>query len=278
MSLGTLIVNIFENIIKINDTNITIIIDKDRKIWFGLGHLLKVLDYKNIRAEIKRIQVNEKEIISLQELMNNVENVNKIEYTNNIQPHMKMISESGVFMLLESSNKPIAIELRRRLNIDVLPSIRKDGKFELTRNDKIKIKALTKKIKYSSNLTKIHSKTSKHYSNKTGKGFIYILKVKTSIDGNQKKCYKIGFTNNLEKRLATYKTGNPDVELVHQENVNCNNNQLEKCVLNLNILNKLSERNEIICNKSLKDIKTEIEDCKELLKKHTHNKHSHNIL
>ena len=44
MSLGTLIVDIFENIIKINDTKILIIIDKDKTIWFSLGHLFKVLD------------------------------------------------------------------------------------------------------------------------------------------------------------------------------------------------------------------------------------------
>ena len=269
MSLGTLIVDIFENIIKINDTNITTIIDKDKKIWFGLGHLLKVLDYKNIRAEIKRIQISENEIISLKDLMNNVEDVNKIEYTNNIQPHMKMISESGVFMLLDNSNKPVAVELRRKLNIDVLPSIRKDGKFELTKIDKTKIKALTKKIKTSSKLTKIHSKTSNHYNNETGYGFIYVLKVKTSIDGKEKKCYKIGYTTDLEKRLATYKTGNPDVELAHHENVNCNSKQLEDCVLNLNILKKLSTKNEIICNESLKDIKAEIKDCKKLISKYS---------
>ena len=34
--------------------------------------------------------------------------------------------------------------------------------------------------------------------------------------------------------------------------------QLEKCVLNLNILKRLSSKNEIICNSSLKNIINEI--------------------
>jgi len=126
---------------------------------------------------------------------------------------------------------------------------------------------LTTKIK---NYQKEIKRTQKQsYPDKTGHGFIYILKVKTSIDGTEKKCYKIGYTTDLEKRISTYKTGNPDVELVHSENVNCNSKQLEVCVINLNILNKLTAKNEIICNKSLKDIKKEIKDCKKLIKEHT---------
>ncbi len=271
MSLGTLIVNIFENIIKINNTNITTIIDKNKNVWFGLGHLFKALEYKNIRAEIKRIQVEDKEILSLQDLMENVADINKIKYTNDIQPHMKMISETGVFMILDKSEKPIAVEIRKILNQDVLPSLRKNGKYEMTKEDKIKIKKLTQKLRLKSREQSLHSKTSKNYTNTTGKGFIYVLKVKTLQNGTDKKCYKIGYTADLNKRLATYKTGNPDVELAHQENVNCNKKQLEQCVLNLNILKKLGSTNEIICDSSLKEIKDEIEDCKKLIQKHSQN-------
>ena len=37
--------------------------------------------------------------------------------------------------------------------------------------------------------------------------------------------------------------------------------QLEKCVLNLNIMKRLSSKNEIICNSSLKTIINEINKC-----------------
>ena len=106
------------------------------------------------------------------------------------------------------------------------------------------------------------------FPDKTKKGFIYILKVPTIHDGQEKICHKIGYTANLEKRLATYKTGNPDVELAHHENLHCNKKQLESCVMNLNTLKLLKNRTEVICDVSLDKIKTEIEDCKKLLAKH----------
>jgi hypothetical protein len=115
-------------------------------------------------------------------------------------------------------------------------------------------------------------RTIKHsYEDKTKQGFIYVLKIKTIQDGMQKVCHKIGYTANLEKRLATYKTGNPDVELAHYENLHCDKKQLETCVMNLNILKRLQNRTEVICNVSLNKIIEEINDCKKILKKHTNN-------
>ena len=40
-------------------------------------------------------------------------------------------------------------------------------------------------------------------------------------------------------------------------------------MLNLNILKRLTSKNEIICNKSLEEIKNEIKDCKKIIKKHS---------
>jgi len=125
---------------------------------------------------------------------------------------------------------------------------------------------LTTKIKRYQQEIKRTQKQS--YTDKTGKGFIYVIKVNTVKDGHNKTCYKIGYATNLEKRLATYKTGNPDIELVHSENINCNRKQLEKCILNLNTLKLLKNKTEVICNVSLKQIIEEIEDCKKLLKKY----------
>jgi prophage antirepressor-like protein len=247
---------------------VIVIIDNDKNIWFGLGHLFKALEYKNIRAEIKRIEVDDKYIITLQELMHNVKDVNKIEYTNSIQPHMKMINEAGIFTILDKSEKPIAVEIRKKLLSDVLPSIRKNGKYETTKTDRLKIKKLTQKLRLKLKEQNINNKTRKNYKNLTNNGFIYVLKVKALSNGIEKRCYKIGYTLDLTKRLKIYKTGNPNVELAYQENVNCNSKQLEQCVLNLNILKKLNSKNEIICNSSLKDIKNEIIDCKKIIAKY----------
>lgn len=127
------------------------------------------------------------------------------------------------------------------------------------------MKKLTRRIK---NLDLELKRTQKQsYNNRTGQGFIYVLKVNTIQNGYNKVCYKIGYTANLENRMATYKTGNPNIELAHHENINCNKKQLEKCILNLNTLKLLKNKTEIICNVSLEKIKEEIEECKKIINK-----------
>jgi prophage antirepressor-like protein len=271
MSLGNLIVDIYQNIIDINGNQILIIIDNSNKIWFSLRQIFNVLEYKNIRTEIQRLEIDDKELLFLEKLLKIVPSKYHIEYNTYIQPRMKMISESGLFMLLDKSEKPKAIELKRILYSNVLPSIRKTGKFSVNSEDKLKLKKLTKKmhlIQKEHSMKRLTSKKYTKYNNISGKGFIYILKVKTIKSGIIKICYKIGYATDLNKRLETYKTGHPDIELVYQENVNVSKKQLEKCVLNLNILKRLNSKNEIICDKSLEEIKSEIEDCKKLIKKH----------
>ena len=268
MSLGNLIVDIYQNIIDINGNKILVLTDNDNKIWFSLRQILNSLEYKNVKAEIKRLEIDDKEILNLETLLKNVPSKYHIEYNTYIQPHMKMISESGLFMLLDKSHKPKAVELKRILYSNVLPSIRKTGKFSVNSVDKVKLRNLTKKLQLFQKEQSIRNTTTKKYINTSGKGFIYVLKVKKIRNGSIKICYKIGYATNLNKRLESYKTGHPDIELVYQENVNVSKQQLEKCVLNLNILKRLSSKNEIICNKSLEEIKSEIQDCIKLIKKH----------
>ena len=272
MSLGNLILDIYQNIIDINGNKILVLSDNDNKIWFSLRQIFNTLEYKNIKAEIKRLEINDKEILNLETLLKNVSSKYHVEYNNYIQSQMKMISESGLFMLLDKSKKPKALELKRILYTNVLPSIRKTGEYKVNKEDKLKLKKLTKKIQLIQKEQSIKRLTSKRYTeykNTTGKGFIYVLKVKKLRNGIIKICYKIGYATNLNKRLESYKTGHPDIELVHQENVNVSKKQLEKCVLNLNIMKLLSSKNEIICDSSLEEIKNEIQDCKKIISKYS---------
>jgi len=62
MSLGNLIVDIYQNIIDINGNKILVLNDNDNKIWFSLRQILNTLEYKNIKAEIKRLEIDDKEI------------------------------------------------------------------------------------------------------------------------------------------------------------------------------------------------------------------------
>ena len=273
MSISTILVEIFDNIIRLNGMDIIVLFDKSKNIWFSLSNILQALEYKTYRDEIKDIKLKDEYISTYSKILKtSVKNNNTTKYIKNVQPHMKMISEAGLYLLLNKSRKPYAEQLKNELYTKVLPSIRKTGEYKVDSADKLKLKKLTKKlelIQKEQSMKKLTTKKYTKYINSSKKGFIYILKVKTLKAGIEKICYKIGYTSNLNKRLETYKTGHPDIELVHQENVNVSKKQLEKCVLNLNILKRLSSKTEIICDSSLGDIINEIKDCNKLINKYS---------
>lgn len=264
MSLAEILTNIYDNIFNFNNTNIIILFDKDNTLWLSYNDILKSLGYTDIKKLKKRLNIDD-EFFSTYDKIYSQSKLNKIKLDYQ-KPNEKFISESGIYLLLSQSSKAGAKELSKVLFTKVLPELRKKGKFIMNTAEKKSINTLTKKLKL---YQKEISKTKKQYfSNNTNNGFIYILKVKTSHNGTEKICYKIGYTANLEKRLQTYKTGNPDIELVYHENLKCNKKMLEKCIMNLNTLKLLKSKTEIICDVTLDKLKTEIQDCKKLLAKH----------
>jgi prophage antirepressor-like protein len=269
MSISSLITNIYDNILKFNNINIIILFDESNNIWLSYNNVLNSINYKDPKTQKKRFNLDNKYFDTYENLYKKSK-LNKI-YTN-IQPATKMINESGLYILLSKSSKKIAKDLMENLFIDILPSLRKTGKFNLNTNEKQNMLKLTKKLEFiqkEQSMKRLTSKKYTDYKNTSGKGFIYVLKVKTLKDGKEKHCFKIGYTTNLNKRLEIYKTGHPDIELVHKENVNVSKKQLEKCVLNLNIMKRISSKHEIICDSTLDEIKNEIQDCKKLIIKYS---------
>ena len=265
MNISNIITNIYANILNFNNTDIIILFDESNNIWLSYNNVLNAINYTDIKTQKKRFKIDNKYFDTYE----NIYHKSKLnKYIKDIQLNTKMINEAGLYILLTKSNKKIAKDLMEKMFIDILPSLRKTGKYNLNTNEKLTMKKLTQKIINYKKQQSLHIKNKTKYNNLSGQGFIYILKVKVLKDGKEKQCYKIGYTSNLNKRINTYKTGNPDVELVYQENINCNKKQLEKCVLNLNILKRLNYKNEIICNKLLTDIINEIKDCKKLINKH----------
>ena len=265
MTLGKNLVNFYDNILSINKTPIIIVFDKSNTIWFSYNDILKSIGYSNLKLQKHRMNLDDKYFCKYIEIEKLLENEDEI--INTIQPHLKMINESGLLVLLNRSNKSISKDLTEELLSNVLPELRKKGKYVLNSIEKKHMASITKKIQLYKKELKRTKKQS--YDNTTGNGFIYVLKINTIHNGQNKTCYKIGYTANLEKRIATYKTGNPDIELVYSENLKCNKKQLEKCIMNLNTLKLLKNKTEVICNVSLVKIKEEINDCKALLAKHS---------
>ena len=267
MEVSSILTDIYNSIIRINDIDIIFIFDNENNIWFSYNDTLESIGYKKIKQQKWRLKLDDKFFDTYENIYK--KSTKNIKPEKTIQPHTKMINESGLYFLLTKSNKKLAQKVLEKMVTDILPTIRKNGGYNIQTSEKKQIKKLTQKLRLRSKEQFIHSKTKKKYANESGNGFIYVLKIKTTQNGSNKTCYKIGYTADLNKRLATYKTGNPDVELAYSENLKCDKKQLEKCILSLNTLKLLKNRTEVICNTSLKEIKEEINDCKKLLKKHS---------
>ena len=151
------------------------------------------------------------------------------------------------------------------------PNLRKHGKYEINKKIKQKLKNLNNKIK---KLEKDNIKLKKDMTkNKFPKGtHIYIIE--------DDKKYKIGYTDNLSKRLQTYNTGRADkVEYAYYKKTKCGK-EVETCLKSM--LNKYlykSNKEFYVCNidiivsKILKCIKYE----KKCIKNNITQQHGGNI-
>ena len=51
MNLSSIIIQIYDNILQINNTEIIILFDNTNSIWFSYIHILKAIGYKNIKLQ-----------------------------------------------------------------------------------------------------------------------------------------------------------------------------------------------------------------------------------
>ena len=205
--MSKFIVDIFNNILKINEEDIFIIIDLDGAIWFGMKSLLKAIGYNSKFDRIFDFDINKKYIKSYKHIK--VPQSTTVPW--NFQPKTKFINESGLYQLLSKSTKPLAKKFMEKYFIDIMPEIRKSGQYILSDKEKKKIIKLNKKI---NNLKQenYYLDNSKKYI-KSKNGYLYISVGYTSIKGIMKRVYKLGYSKNIKNRIRTYKTGNPNFKL-----------------------------------------------------------------
>ncbi|KPC53005.1 BRO-N domain-containing protein [Amantichitinum ursilacus] len=91
-------------------------IDKDGEVWFVANDVCAVLDIANPRQAVGRLDDDEKGVISTDTLGG--------------AQDITIINESGLFSLVLSSRKAEAKVFKRWVTHDVLPAIRKTGKYE----------------------------------------------------------------------------------------------------------------------------------------------------
>lgn len=126
--------DIFNQILKVNDNDIMIIYDIEGNIWFGLIDIIKLLDYKNYKKANNQLKIN----------INNIKIYSKIKGTPRgvpliIQPNKKFINEAGLYELLSISTKPLARIFMDKYFTEIMPKIRKTGKYILDKESKNKL-------------------------------------------------------------------------------------------------------------------------------------------
>ena len=107
--------DIFYNNITVKFNNILILFDNANNIWFSYCDILNSLGYKYVKIQKQRLDIDNKYFDSFKNILINSTN-NNID--SSIASHrMKMINESGLYVLLNHSNK-VLIKKYRIINIE----------------------------------------------------------------------------------------------------------------------------------------------------------------
>lgn len=88
--------------------------------WFVASDVCGVLDIQNIRQNVAKLDDDEKGVCSIDTLGG--------------PQQMNIINESGLYSLILTSRKPEAKRFKKWVTSEVLPAIRKTGKYESTPN------------------------------------------------------------------------------------------------------------------------------------------------
>jgi prophage antirepressor-like protein len=126
---------IFNEVLKINNSEITIIYESLTKIWFGLRDIIKALGYNNYKKAIKKLKINKEYITNYKALRGPPAGTP----LDNAQPHKKFINEAGIYQLLSISNKPLAKVFMDKYFQEIMPKIRQNGEYILNSKDKNKL-------------------------------------------------------------------------------------------------------------------------------------------
>jgi len=89
----------------------------DEEPWFVAKDVCDVLEITNVSQALSRLDDSEKDIYQIYTLMG--------------EQSARIINESGLYSLIIRSDKPKAVEFRKWITGEVLPSIRKTGSYAL---------------------------------------------------------------------------------------------------------------------------------------------------
>jgi prophage antirepressor-like protein len=201
------------NTINFEKNKIIVIIDNNNIIWFNAKQTCISLGYKQTEKAIS----------------NNVEKIDKIQLKNmnitfhlNQQPDSIYINESGLYTLLISAKTKRSKKFIKWITNDVLPNLRR--KDIITTDNEIN--KLLKKINELEIKTKLLENDLKLEKFPTG-GIVYVIE---DYDIDHKIYYKIGKTDDMNKRIKIYNTHSiHNKKVVHYIDIKCPL-QFETCI------------------------------------------------
>ncbi|EOP73099.1 hypothetical protein KOW_00509 [Bacillus cereus VDM006] len=91
-------------------------------IWFVAKDVCDILEIKNSRDAMSKLDDDEKQNVALTD-------------TSSRNPNTNIINESGLYSLMMTSRKPQAKAFKKWITSEVIPSIRKDGGYIVTTNE-----------------------------------------------------------------------------------------------------------------------------------------------
>ena len=109
-----LFTNTITKFFKDKNIDIMTVIDNKNSTWFSVRQIFEAFGYINSNRESKRLSIDAKNVKKYKEILHN--NIICIKKYKNIQPHMKMINEVGLLMLLSKSHKSLAKEFKVQVN------------------------------------------------------------------------------------------------------------------------------------------------------------------
>lgn len=201
------------NTINFEKHKIIIIIDNNNIVWFNAKQICGSLEYKQAK----------------QTVINNIEKSDKIQLKNmNIsfeiqqQPDSIYINESGLYTLLITSKNIKAKKFIKWITNDVLPKLRQKNIFSPDEN----ITKLLKKINELETKNKLLQNDLKLEKFPEG-AIVYVIE---DTDFNGEIYYRIGKTDNMNKRISIHNTHSiHNKKVVHYVELLCPL-QLETCI------------------------------------------------
>lgn len=221
-----------------------------------------MLGYVDIKHTRKNININQKFIMTI----NKINTVVLKTTPPHFQPKTLFINESGLYELLTKSNKPLAKLFLQKYLIEIMPEIRKTGKYIVSETEQNKINKLNEKLE--------NYKTELNYCDNKYKfvpspfGYIYINEDEQIKNGIKIKCYKIGFAIDMKKRFSQYKVGNFKHKLLCYIPLQIDRKAIEQCVKSRLKTHLTKSTTDTICYTSLENLKKDVIDCINFHKEH----------